>query len=205
MCSPRRTVTKASTVRKSDARAALFGRFLLSLLLVLPLVVSPSRAAGQLGLAGGTEYGFGLAGRVGTSAILLEVGGGIAPIILLGTEQIQVGGSVVSEEVFFEAFFPAVVGAKLSLRLGGSDDGVSRTAVEFGATYNSLLKLGVGGGIDAKISERVVFSVGLMYYSEAGERLGEKLSEVRSFPVSGLDLGPIVQYQPYFGVLLLLF
>lgn len=44
-----------------------------------------------------------------------------------------------------------------------------------------------------------------MYYSEGGERLGEKMSEVRGFPASSLDLGPLVQFQPYIGLSLLLF
>ena len=204
MCSARRTLTPAFSARESDARTALFGRFLLPFLCGLSLIGSPSPAAGQVGLTGGTEYGFGVVGRVGTSPVLLEVGGGITPVLVLGTQQVQFNGVVVSDEVFFEAFFPAAIGAKLSLRISGSDDGVTSTALEFGATYNSLLRLGVGGGFDARVSNRVVFSGGLMYYSEAGERLGEKVSEVRGFPAS-LDLGPLVQFQPYVGLSLLLF
>lgn len=205
MCSAWRTVTPASNARESDARAALFGRFPLAFLCGLSLIGSPPPAAGQVGLTGGTEYGFGVVGRVGISPVLLEVGGGITPVLVLGTQQVQFNGVVVSDEVFFEAFFPAAIGAKLSLRIGGSDDGVTRTALEFGATYNSLLRLGVGGGFDARVSERVVLSAGLMYYSEGGERLGEEVSEARGLPPNLLDLGPLVQFRPYVGLSLLLF
>lgn len=129
MCSARRTVTPASNARESDARAALFGRFLLPFLCGLSLISSPPPAAGQVGLAAGTEYGLGVVGRVGTSPVMLEVGGGITPVLVLATEQVRFGGSVVSDEVFFEAFFPTAIGAKPSLRIGGSEDDVIRTAL----------------------------------------------------------------------------
>ena len=205
MCSAWQTVTPGSNARESAPRSAIFGRFLLPFLCGLSLIGSPPPAAGQVGLAGGTEYGFGVVAQVGTPQVMLEVGGGIAPVLVVGSEQVQFGGSVVSETVFLEVFFPATIGAKLSLRISGSDDGVTRTALEFGANYNSLLQVGVGGGFGARVSERVVLSGGLMYYPEAGERLGAKVSEVRGFPVSRIDLGPLAGFQPYIGLSLLLF
>lgn len=182
-------------------RNITIGRFLTGIFLGLASIAGPERAAAQIGVAIGSEYGLGLVGRVGNTDAIVEVGGGIAPVWVFGLEQTRFGGS---DEAFFEAFFAGAAGAKASLPISRSDEGINRLGIELGATYNTLIELGAGIGIDARVSERIVLSGGVMYYFEAEDRLAEEVSERRNAPASSLDLGPLVGYQPYVGLVILL-
>lgn len=175
------------------------------LLCAIGVLCSPPSVAGQVGLSLGGEYGFGAIARVGTDAQGIEVGAGFTPVLVFGREQLFINGESVLDEVFFDAFFPATVGAKVNFRVRGSEDGTRRTAVEFGVSYNELIELGFGGGVEGRISDRVLVSGGLMFYSKAADQLADKISEVRGLPVDEFELAFLVNYQPYVSFSILLF
>lgn len=180
------------------------GRILTALVLVS--VASPSPALGQsFGVVAGNEYGFGATARIGPSAALMEVGAGFAPLLVFGTEQVRFNGTVIQDDVFLEIFIPVAVGAKMSLRLKGSEDDKGRVGLKTGVTYNSLMRFGFGGGMDFGISENAVIAAGLMYYPEADDELAKKISEERGYPPDAFDLSFLVEFQFFVSVSLLLF
>lgn len=109
------------------------------------LLIKASLGYGQVGLTAGTEYGFGLMAQVGTDAAKLEIGGGLAP--LLFSADVTFGDNI------FKIYFPGTIGVKLSIRTRGSEE-ENRLGIKFGLSYNTLIKIGFGGGIDYQISKK---------------------------------------------------
>ncbi len=156
-----RSFTSSAIASETRSSFRILGPGLFVVPCALLALGAPIPLSGQVGLTGGGEYGFGAAIRVGSPIVKLEAGVGFAPVLVFGTEQVSINGAIVSDDIFFEAFFPTAVGAKLNLRVRGDEDDVRRTGLEFGAVYNDLIKLGLGGGIDSRVSERIVVSGGL--------------------------------------------
>lgn len=131
------------------------------LLLVIPM----ADASSQVGLTAGTEYGFGAYGRFGPR-VAVEAGVGFAPLLALNL--------TVAEDS--KIYFPLAVGAKLSIPVSGPD-APTPISVKFGITHNAILKTGFGGGITARVGERLVVGGGMMYFPKAQEGLTDKVNE----------------------------
>ena len=165
---------------------------LAGLALLLSAFYAPRAGAQtEVGLTGGTEYGFGAIATTGSRAVQFEAGVGLAPVIFVAT--------VIGGESIFKVYFPVAVGAKVSFAINKPGDG-NRRAIKVGATYNSLLKVGVGGGLDFRMSDRLKVSGGVMIYPKAKERL---IQQVNKDDGSNYDVdafsAPLANVQPFVG------
>lgn len=154
---------------------------------VLPM----SRAASQVGFTGGTEYGFGAYGRL-DRALGVEAGVGFAPLLVLNL--------TVSEDS--KLYFPLAVGAKLTIPVSkpGSPTPIG---VKFGVTHNDILKTGFGGGLTARVRDRLVIGGGLMYYPQAQDGLTDKINEDSGSSYTEV-VGATFAIQPFISVSVLL-
>lgn len=155
------------------------------------LILPMSRAASQVGFTGGTEYGFGAYGRL-DQALGVEAGVGFAPLLVLNL--------TVSEDS--KLYFPVAVGAKLTIPISkpGSPTPIG---VKFGVTHNDILKTGFGGGITARVRERLVIGGGIMYYPQAQEGLTDKINEDSGSSYTEV-VGASFAIQPFVSVSVLL-
>jgi hypothetical protein len=155
----------------------------------------------QAGIVLGNEYGFGLGARYGNRDIYMEFGGGLLPIVAFW----QVGGSSFSDDTYLKFYLSGVAGAKVSLALNKHYK--KRMGLKLGVSYNELIKLGFGGGIDyhASLDPVIVIAGGIMYYPEAYDILFERLQddEDRRFvkddlSATLLNIMPFVSVSIYF-------
>lgn len=172
------------------------------ILLVTLLFLGPiSSANGQIGITAGTEYGFGGIAQVGSHTAKLEIGGGLVPLFVFW----QIHGPFV-EKNYFKLYFPGVVGAKLSVALT-KPDRKDRLGVKLGASYNTIMKVGFGGGVDysiAKKSHRIVISAGFMIYPDAYDELLDRFNEEEETSYTKEDVSAaLMSFQPFVSVSLL--
>ncbi len=141
----------------------------LSALVAISLLLS-SPTYGQAGLTGGTEYGFGIIVRGGSRSAQLEVAGGLAPLLVFVSTNFG--------DDILKVYFPVSVGAKLSFGLSGPE-AENRFGVKLGATYNSLMKMGFGGGVDYQLSKKpnVFLGAGLMIFPQAEDKVRIRINE----------------------------
>ena len=127
-------------------------------------------AQAQIGVTAGTEYGIGGIARAGSHNVTVELGGGFAPFFFYL--------SVIGSRDISHLYFPGVVGAKLSFALTDEQD-PHRAGLKFGATYNSLIGIGFGGGLDYKVSKKdpVYIAACLMIHPSAKQLLVDRLNE----------------------------
>lgn len=163
----------------------------------LVLTLSALPAFGQsmapqtgIALAGGTEYGFGLLGIAGKRETRLEIGGGVSPVLFSP----MIEDSIVSNHLYL----PLAIGAKLIIPF--NEFGAGR-AIKVGATYSTLLKLGMGGGVDFPVSQRFRVSGGAMVYPLARKELAKRFNRDHgtSFPDSSF-YSPLTTFQPFVGL-----
>jgi hypothetical protein len=141
-------------------------------------------------LAGGTEYGFGLLGFGGGAQTRLEIGAGISPLWFSP----MIADSVVSNYVYL----PYAIGAKVIIPF--NEFGAGRT-IKVGATYNSLVKLGIGGGIDFPVSPRFRVSGGAMVYPQAQKELVKRFNRDHGTSYADSSIySPLTRFQPFFGL-----
>lgn len=149
-----------------------------------------SRAWAQtnVGLSAGTEYGFGLIATTGTRAMQLEAAGGLAPVLFAATDY--------AGEFIFRAYFPGAVGGKVSFAINKEGP---RRAIKVGATYNTLIKLGVGGGLDVWLNDRVKVAAGIMVYPQAKKAIVERLNkdEGTNYTLDNFESTAIANMQPF--------
>lgn len=138
--------------------------------IVLCNAVCPQVVNAQIGITGGTEYGIGGIVRAGSHQTTAEFGGGIVPFFFYLT---VIGGNDVAK-----LYFPLSAGAKLSFALTDEKD-PHRAGLKLGASYNSLIGIGFGGGLDYKISKKdpVFVAACMMVYPSAKQLLVDRLNE----------------------------
>jgi hypothetical protein len=164
------------------------------LMLVLMILSCASVATGQVGLTVGTEYGIGLTAQLGPHATKLELGGGILPYFFFAT--VTFGDDIT------KLFFPGTIGAKLSFSTKKSAE-ENRVGIKLGASYNTLLKAGFGGGVDFQAAEnpKIVISGGAMIYPKAKEEIVRKINEDDGTNYAKDDFSaPLASFQPFVNI-----
>lgn len=173
----------------------MIGRRCISAAMILAL--SALSAFGQsatprsgIALAGGTEYGFGLLGFGGGAGTRLEIGAGVSPVLYSP----MIADSLVANYLYL----PFAAGAKLIIPF--DEFGAGRT-IKVGATYNWLLKLGFGGGIDFPVNPRFRVAGGAMLYPQAEKELAKRYNRDHgtSFADSSF-FAPMTTFQPFVGL-----
>jgi hypothetical protein len=138
----------------------------------------------------GTEYGFGGLVAAGNRAVRFEIAGGFAPVLFYasGTS----GGDIL------KIYFPAAVGAQVGFALG---DSTNERSLKLGVTYNTLIKLGVGGGLDIRLRPKLRLAVGVMVYREAKELLVARVNkdDATSYSADSFS-APLAGVQPFGSV-----
>lgn len=140
------------------------------LAVVVFIATCPQIAFTQVGVTVGTEYGFGGIVRIGSYKTTAEFGGGFAPFFFFMN---VIGGNDITK-----LYFPLSGGGKLSFALTDEND-PQRIGLKFGASYNSLIGTGFGGGIDYKVSKKdpIYIAAGIMIYPEAKRLIIERINE----------------------------
>ncbi len=164
-------------------------------LLVAFLVLTPLRLSAQFGLTAGNDYGLGVTGQAGSQVVKFEAGAGFMPVLFFAT--------VTGGDDIFEFWMPFCAGAKLNIALSDAKD-PNRLAVEFGANYNQILRIGFGGGIDYTVSQSpsIILSGGIQIYPDAKKGLLDKVNEGRTYKYSDMTIS-LAEFHPYFGLSLL--
>jgi hypothetical protein len=75
--------------------------------------------------------------------------------------------------------------------------------IKLGASYNTLLKAGFGGGIDFQVAEKpkIVLSGGTMIYPKAKEEIVKKINEDDGTNYAEDDLSaPLASIQPFVNI-----
>lgn len=166
--------------------------FVFSVVLMCLVLSGSAFSQMNFGFTLGNEYGFGLIARVGTPSVMLEAGGGIAPSFILWN--INYGS-----DVYFKFYFPFTAGAKVCFGLGGfSEDDIAY--LKLGASYNSIMKMGFGGGADYTFGEktRYVVSTGIMYFPKSYDELLSRLNEEEGKNYAKDDTTSfLAQFQPF--------
>jgi hypothetical protein len=159
----------------------------------LPALSQSSSPPSGFALAGGSEYGFGLLGMARTGQTRLEIGGGVSPVLF---------SPMIADSIVSNLYLPFAVGAKLLIPFNEFGQGRS---IKVGATYNTLLRLGIGGGVDFPVSQRFRVSGGAMVYPDAKKALVARFNRDHgtSFADSSF-YSPIMTFQPFVGVAYLL-
>jgi hypothetical protein len=156
----------------------------------------PRPAAAQVGLALGTEYGFGGVVRIGDQRAQIEAGGGVLPLLFVA-QVTQFNGYTISTDNIFKVYFPATVGSKLVVRLS-ADDSENPVSLKLGASYNSLLATGVGGGVEFQVDDRPAtrISLGAMIFPDAKDRLRTRVERDQQQQYSDFS-APLATFQVF--------
>jgi len=172
-------------------------------LTVLFLLTFCASSKAQVGLTLGTEYGLGGIVQVGSPAVKLEIGGGAAPLFIIWQIQDIYG---INDEVYFKFYFPGRIGAKLNFAL--SHPRGKRLGLKLGVCYDTIMKTGVGGGIEYQFKKKprnIVFSGGFMIFPEAYDELLNQLNEEEGTNYSKDDVTSVLMnFRPYMSVTLFL-
>lgn len=173
-------------------------------------ISSASYAQSKFGFDLGTEYGFGLKGSFGSPKTQFEVGGGLLPVFsYFHVNYIYIGGgSGPSDEDYFNIYLSGAIGAKINIALNNPEKD-NRLGLKFGASYNTILQAGFGGGVDYVVSKKpknIVISGGVMIYPNAYDELLERLNEKEGTSFTKDDLTatftnvmPFVSVTIFFG------
>lgn len=148
-------------------------------------------AYGQAGVTCGSEYGLGFIAQIGPPEVKLEVGAGVLFFVFFA--------NVAYGEDITEVYFPATVGAKLSLDTVQAED-ENRLGIKLGMSYNTLFKTGYGGGIDYQIHKapKLVIGGGVMIYPAAKDELLARLNKHEGTSYMDKDFSaPWAKVQPF--------
>ncbi len=158
------------------------------------LLTSAAVAFSQVGITFGTEYGIGGIVRVGPSALKVEVGGGVAPLLFFV--------AVSNGKDVTKFYLPAMIGGKINIRANDADV-ENRLGITMGANYNELLGAGVGGGIDYQIGISPVITLGggLTIFPDAESRLLDRFNqdEHTSYDKNSFS-APLAMFQPFISI-----
>jgi len=160
-------------------------------MLVLIILSGATVVNGQVGFTVGTEYGIGLIAQLGPPATKLELGGGVVPFFFFAT-------ATFGDDIT-KFYFPGTIGAKLSLSTKKSAE-ENRVGIKLGASYNTLLKAGFGGGVDFQVADKpkIVISGGAMIYPKAKEEIVRKINEDDGTNYSADEFSaPLASFQPF--------
>ena len=163
---------------------------------ILLLIILWSSSHAQVGINLGNEYGMGLMIQAGSPAVKIEIGGGLMPLFVYWQIE-DIFGS--NDQDYFKLYLSGNVGAKLNFALKEPEK--DRMGLKFGASYDTIMKMGFGGGLDYNVSQKpknIVISGGVMYYPEAYDVLLDRLNEEENTDYSKDDLSAtIVNLRPF--------
>ncbi|MBN1272319.1 MAG: hypothetical protein JXB26_08615 [Candidatus Aminicenantes bacterium] len=166
-------------------------RYFISSILLFFVLAGSAFSQVDFGFTLGTEYGFGLIARAGTRSVMLEAGGGIAPTFILWN--INFG------DTYFKLYFPFTAGAKLCFGLGGfSKNDIAY--IKIGGSYNTIMKMGFGGGADYTFGEKTkyVISAGAYFFPKSYDELLTRLNDEEGTHYAKDDTSSfLVQFQPF--------
>lgn len=166
---------------------------------ILILLSSFSFANGQVGFTVGTEYGIGIIAQVGSPATKVEIGGGLAPLFLYWDVNVMFG----EDKDYLKLYFPVTIGAKLNIGLSKPDE-KNRLGLKLGASYNTIMKTGFGGGVDYSIVNKpykIIIASGFMIYPKAYDELLNRLNEEEGTSYTKEDVSAaLVNFQPFVSV-----
>ena len=169
------------------------------LITALLLVALASYSNAQVGLALGNEYGFGLMAQLGSPAARLELGGGLTPLVVYWQTQTIFGGN---DDDYLKFYLSGTFGAKLNVALKNPQK--KRLGLKFGVSYNTMVKMGFGGGVDYNIAlkpKNIVISGGFMYYPNAYDELLNRLNEEEDTDFSKDDVyAALMNFMPFVGL-----
>jgi len=123
----------------------------------------------------GTEYGFGAMGMVGGGPVKFEFGGGFSPVLFL----LYINNIYGSDDSYFKVYPSGMLGAKLNIAVSNPNKKFV-AGLKFGASYNTIMKLGIGGGGSFLLSSNRKFyslSIGVMVFPKAMDELLDRLNE----------------------------
>ena len=176
-------------------------KFRVMSLSILILLILWSFSHAQIGLNLGTEYGFGLMIQAGSPAVKVEIGGGLTPLFVYWQIE-DIFGS--NDQDYYKLYLSGTVGAKLNLALKNPNK--DRLGLKFGASYDTIMKMGFGGGLDYRISKKpknIVISGGVMIYPDAYDELLDRLNEEENTDYSKDDLySALVSLRPFVSLTL---
>lgn len=153
-----------------------------------------SSATAQIGLNAGNDYGLALAAEVGSYKTKLEVGGGLTPILVYWNTDL---------DQYLKLYFSGTIGSKMNIALTDPDE-KNRLGLKFGVSYNTIMKLGFGGGVDYTIAHkpyRLVLAGGGMVYPKAYDKLLWRLNEEEGTSYISDDISaPFMNFRPFVGI-----
>ena len=102
-----------------------------------------------------------------------------------------------------ESFLLRAVGAKLNLSGSGQDED-NRFGIKFGLSYNTLIGVGFGGGVDYRVSKTpiVLLGGGLMFYPDARDKLLIRINEDEGRHYTDFN-APLASVQPFVSLSIL--
>ena len=167
--------------------------------LLLLVVACPSFA--QVGISLGTEYGFGLAAQLGNRNVKIELGGGLVPVLVYW-RIIGYGPYGSIDESYLKFYLPGEVGAKLNISFSDTDE--NRLGFKLGASYNRIMKIGFGAGIDYRTGKKAPYLTvagGFMYFPRAYDELLRRLNDEEQTIYNRDDVSAVlVGFRPYVGL-----
>ncbi|MBN2105388.1 hypothetical protein JW835_15220 [bacterium] len=172
----------------------------------LILVVLSTFSYGQAGVGFnlGTEYGTGLLAQFGTQKVKLEIGGGVTPILVIWQITV-IGSGYGGDETYTKFYLSGTFGAKLNIALNKEEKG--RLGLKLGANYDTIMKTGIGIGVDYNISGKpkkpIVISGGFTYYADAYDELFDRLVEDEGEDFTKDDVSAsLIGFRPFVSVTL---
>jgi hypothetical protein len=149
----------------------------------------------QIGCTAGTEYGFGAIGYLGSADIGIEAGSGIAPNFVFASSP--------GKDIFV-LYFPYVLGVKAVINPSTGKD--INYSFKIGVSYNSMIKLGFGGGINLYVSEKpqILLSGGAIIYPKAENELRKRINKDENMNISKNNFSaPLTLFQPFLSLSIL--
>ena len=163
------------------------------------LFVLTSSSNAQVGLALGNEYGFGIITQFGPPSAKIELGGGLTPLVVYWQNQTISGGH---DEDYLKLYLTGTFGAKINLALKNPQK--NRLGLKLGVSYNTMVKVGFGRGIDYNIAmkpKNIVISGGFMIYPKAYDELLNRLNEEEDTDYSKDDVyAALINFMPFVGL-----